>query len=71
MKLEQILVEFASDGAVSAGDSAVFAGSLFGGGQFGGTVFKRQPPSPVKVIQVFKKKQRKKVAGIPVITFNE
>jgi hypothetical protein len=70
MKLSEIMTEEASAGAVSAHAVAGSRGSLMGGGTLPTHVLRRMVPPGGTVLKDKKKKQRKVVAGVPVIDFN-
>lgn len=69
MKLSEIMTEDAAAGAVGADSIAGSRGSLMGGGTLPTHVIRRMVSPGGTILKDKKKKQRKVVAGVPVITF--
>lgn len=71
MRLHEILSEEAAGGAVGAHAVAGARGSLFGGGVLPTNMLRRITPPGGKLVRDKKKqKKRSKVAGVPVIQYN-
>lgn len=68
MKLSEILIEEATPGAVGAHSVAGSRGSLFGGGMLPTKMLKRMTPPGGSILKL-KNKKRNKVAGVPVIRY--